>query len=49
MSWVGRVIRRFRDHGIAGLCDRREDNSETKLVAGGAAFSLDFGHVIGIF
>jgi len=31
MSWVGRVIRRFRDHGIAGLHDRREDNGETKL------------------
>jgi transposase len=30
-SWVGRVIRRFRDHGIAGLYDRREDNGETKL------------------
>jgi uncharacterized protein YerC len=26
LSWVGRVIRRFRDHGIAGLLDRREDN-----------------------
>ncbi len=31
MSWVGRVIRRFRDHGIAGLHDRREDNGQTKL------------------
>ncbi len=31
MSWVGRVIRRFRDHGIAGLHDRREDNGETKV------------------
>ena len=31
MSWVGRVIRRFRDHGVAGLYDRREDNGETKL------------------
>jgi len=31
LSWVGRVIRRFRDHGIAGLHDRREDNGETKL------------------
>jgi transposase len=30
-SWVGRVIRRFRDHGIAGLFDRREDNGQTKL------------------
>lgn len=31
ISWVGRVIRRFRDHGIAGLEDRREDNGQTKL------------------
>jgi transposase len=31
LSWVGRVIRRFRDHGIAGLYDRREDNGQTKL------------------
>lgn len=31
MSWVGRVIRRFRDNGIPGLYDRREDNGETKL------------------
>lgn len=30
-SWVGRVIRRFRDHGVAGLHDRREDNGQTKL------------------
>jgi transposase len=30
-SWVGRVIRRFRDHGVAGLYDRREDNGQTKL------------------
>jgi len=30
-SWVGRVIRRFRDHGIPGLYDRREDNGQTKL------------------
>jgi len=30
-SWVGRVIRRFRNHGIAGLEDRREDNGQTKL------------------
>jgi transposase len=28
---VARVIRRFRDHGIAGLYDRREDNGDTKL------------------
>jgi len=31
ISWVGRVIRRFRDHGVAGLYDRREDNGETKV------------------
>ncbi len=31
LSWVGRVIRRFRDHGVAGLYDRREDNGQTKL------------------
>jgi len=31
LSWVGRVIRRFRDNGIAGLHDRREDNGQTKL------------------
>jgi len=31
LSWVGRVIRRFRDHGVAGLHDRREDNGQTKL------------------
>jgi transposase len=31
VSWVDRVIRRFRDHGVAGLEDRREDNGETKL------------------
>lgn len=30
-SWVGCVIRRFRDHGIAGLHDRREDNGQIKL------------------
>jgi transposase len=30
-SWVGRVVRRFRDHGVAGLHDRREDNGQTKL------------------
>ncbi len=30
-SWVGRVIRRFRDNGIPGLYDRREDNGQTTL------------------
>ena len=31
ISWVDRVITRFRNHGVAGLYDRREDNGETKL------------------
>jgi len=31
VSWVDRVIGRFRDHGVAGLYDRREDNGQTKL------------------
>jgi transposase len=31
ISWVDRVIRRFRDHGVAGLHDRREDNGQTKV------------------
>ena len=31
LSWVGRIIRRFRDHGVAGLYDRREDNGDIKL------------------
>ena len=31
ISWVGRIIRRFRDHGVAGLYDRREDNGQIKL------------------
>lgn len=31
VSWVGRVLGRFRAHGIAGLHDRREDNGQTKL------------------
>ncbi len=31
LSWVGRVIRRFRDQGVAGLQDRREDNGDIKL------------------
>ena len=31
VSWVDRVIRRFRNHGIAGLYDRREDNGQAKL------------------
>jgi transposase len=31
VSWVDRVVRRFRDHGVAGLHDRREDNGQTKV------------------
>jgi transposase len=31
VSWVNRVVARFRDHGAAGLLDRREDNGQTKL------------------
>jgi transposase len=31
VSWVGRMIRRFRGHGVAGLYDRREDNGQAKL------------------
>lgn len=31
VSWVARVLGRFRQLGIAGLADRREDNGELKL------------------
>ncbi len=31
VSWVNRVVARFRDHGAAGLLDRREDNGQPKL------------------
>lgn len=31
VSWVGRVLARFRDCGVAGLYDRREDNGAVKL------------------
>jgi len=31
VSWVNRVLARFRDLGIAGLADRREDNGQLKL------------------
>jgi transposase len=31
VSWVNRVVARFRDLGLAGLLDRREDNGEPKL------------------
>jgi transposase len=34
VSWVGRVLARFRDCGIAGLYDRREDNGTVKLGEG---------------
>jgi transposase len=31
VSWVNRVVARFRDLGVAGLLDRREDNGQPKL------------------
>lgn len=31
VSWVNRVVARFRDLGVAGLLDRREDNGHSKL------------------
>lgn len=31
VSWVDRVLRRFREQGLAGLVDRREDNGQIKL------------------
>ena len=34
VSWVGRVLARFRECGIAGLYDRREDNGTVKLDEG---------------
>jgi transposase len=34
VSWVGRVLARFRDCGVAGLYDRREDNGTVKLDQG---------------
>jgi len=34
VSWVGRVLARFRECGIAGLYDRREDNGTLKLDEG---------------
>ena len=30
-SWVNRVVARFRDCGVAGLMDHREDNGDVKL------------------
>ena len=30
-SWVSRVVERFREEGMAGLTDRREDNGALKL------------------
>jgi transposase len=34
VSWVGRVLGRFRQCGVAGLHDRREDNGRVKLDEG---------------
>ena len=34
VSWVGRVLGRFRECGVAGLYDRREDNGAVKLDEG---------------
>lgn len=34
VSWVGRVLARFRECGVAGLYDRREDNGTPKLDEG---------------
>lgn len=31
VSWVDRVLRRFREHGVAGLEDRRQDNGQVKV------------------
>jgi transposase len=31
VSWVQRVLRRFREHGIASLYDGREDNGQLKI------------------
>lgn len=31
VSWVNRVVARWRNHGVAGLLDRREDNGQEKL------------------
>jgi transposase len=31
VSWVARVLKRFKDQGIAGLVDHREDNGSLKL------------------
>jgi hypothetical protein len=42
-SWVDRVTRRFRDHGVAGLQDRREDNGQVKL---DEAFLADLHDVV---
>jgi transposase len=40
-SWVNRVVARFRDAGVAGLLDRREDNGTTKLDEGYLATLYD--------
>lgn len=52
VSWVNRVIKRFHDHGIAGLEDRRQDNGQTKvdehylstLIEVVAGSPQDYGH-----
>ena len=31
VSWVDRVLRRYREQGVAGLVDHREDNGQVKL------------------
>jgi transposase len=31
VSWVDRVLQRFRNEGVAGLVDHREDNGQSKL------------------
>lgn len=45
VSWVNRVVGRFRDDGVAGLLDRREDNGARKL--GGAYLTVLYGLVDG--
>jgi transposase len=52
VSWVNRVLKRFREHGVAGLADRRQDNGQTKvdehylstLIEVVAGSPQDYGH-----
>lgn len=52
VSWVDRVLRRFREHGVAGLEDRRQDNGQVKvdedylaaLIEVVAGSPRDYGH-----